>query len=885
MSGGATVMLKEVGKIEEGWPHWDHGWWSSWSWWDEDRDGAWWNDYRTRDHTTSWPSSTSSTRDGRLSNTQLRNFNVADVAATTAVLDGRWNGPPPTLPQSHSTEEDHGNNTRSSEKLTVPEFCGEGSDSEVGKTARSYVRKIQAWVRSTKLPPTQRALALYSALKDRAWVYAEELDIDRLGSEEGMGYYLDWVQTRFMDVEVSKISQMMTDLFRRCRRCQDQSVRDFNVEFERMVLRLHEVRCDLPPLVKAWLYLDKLRLSETEELALLASVGNEYDVRRLQQAALIQDKALRRGIFDKSNANGKFGAGRWSKSVHMTNDDASSDEGDEGLPIVAEEDLVDEDTAMEQHTAFMAYQGAKAKYREAARGRGTDPAALQRASEERLRLAKQRSYCSVCKRRGHWHKDAECPANQQKKQLAEQPTQSAQMCYYVHMTDSGKGTTSWKSSMLAIVDTACTRSVAGYKWFEQYYKLADQKGIQVVTVDLKDTFKFGASRVFESSFAVWAWFAVMGRWFAVRVSIVHCDVPLLLSRSVLAGLEMKLDVAGHHATLDALGLEKVILSTSNTGHPALEVSQFPDSKPPFLAAKATEEIWLPPSDVCAYREPAVIREFRPLFYPKKISNVVQNMLEEKGTLPGATFFAWWKSANQSRDFWIETKDEMIRIHVCPRKDAFDPSKWNTTLTDLKGSLLQLITGKRVTEIIPCLNEGIQVETLHSDSFHDSLASTRFGLWIGRSRFVKYQATCSPPVVHLTDVQDPVAMEPSQGRADCGTASPGHCRARELVCAGASHSVGGAPSVGWTGRPCGSQGDLQDVTPATGGRVPPFGHQVAGEANSGSHDAADPRHEEVTGPHGDVIRPLQGLALQRSPQGLPGVGCGRDKPSGPRSTWQ
>ena len=114
--------------------------------------------------------------------------------------------PPPTLPQNHSTEEDHGNNTRSSEKLTVPEFCGEGSDSEVGKAARSYVRKIQAWVRNTKLPPTQRALALYSALKDRAWVYAEELDIDRLGSEEGMGYYLDWVQTRFMDVEVSKIS-------------------------------------------------------------------------------------------------------------------------------------------------------------------------------------------------------------------------------------------------------------------------------------------------------------------------------------------------------------------------------------------------------------------------------------------------------------------------------------------------------------------------------------------------------------------------------------------------------------------------------------------------------------------------------------------------------
>ena len=49
-------------------------------------------------------------------------------------------------------------------------------------------------------------------------------------------------------------------------------MREFNVEFERMVLRLREVQCELPPLVKAWLYVDKLRLSENEELALLASV-------------------------------------------------------------------------------------------------------------------------------------------------------------------------------------------------------------------------------------------------------------------------------------------------------------------------------------------------------------------------------------------------------------------------------------------------------------------------------------------------------------------------------------------------------------------------------------------------------------------------------------
>lgn len=70
-----------------------------------------------------------------------------------------------------------------------------------------------------------------------------------------------------MEVELTKISQIMNELFRKCRRRSDQSVRDFNIEFERLVLRLREVCCELPPLIKGWLYLDKLRLTEAEELA------------------------------------------------------------------------------------------------------------------------------------------------------------------------------------------------------------------------------------------------------------------------------------------------------------------------------------------------------------------------------------------------------------------------------------------------------------------------------------------------------------------------------------------------------------------------------------------------------------------------------------------
>ena len=137
--------------------------------------------------------------------------------------------------------------------------------------ARSYVRKVQVWVRCTKMAPNRRALALYNELTGRAWIYAEELDVDRLATDGGVSYYLEWIQTRFMEVEITKVSNMMGDLFRRCRRRSDQSIRDFNVEFERLVLRLRDIHCELPAMVKGWLYLDKLRLTEHEELSLLST--------------------------------------------------------------------------------------------------------------------------------------------------------------------------------------------------------------------------------------------------------------------------------------------------------------------------------------------------------------------------------------------------------------------------------------------------------------------------------------------------------------------------------------------------------------------------------------------------------------------------------------
>ena len=230
---------------------------------------------------------------------------------------------------------------------------------------------------------------------------------------------------------------------------------------------------------------------------------------------------------------------------------------------------------------------------------------------------------------------------------------------------------------LAIVDTACTKSVAGYPRFEQFYKMSDALELPYEVIEEKDSFKFGASRVFESSFAIRGWFAIEGHWLSVKVAIVPCPVPLLFSKPVLSQLGMKYDLAAETVTLSVLGVKNLKTQKSSTGHPALLVSQFPELPPPAFEGAVEDEVWVPAREAymaaaadrfehegfsCIEGVPTTLSSSissfssmthgkgNNLFYPKKIPLEVQNMLSSDVTLSSAAFFTWWKYANQCNDF-------------------------------------------------------------------------------------------------------------------------------------------------------------------------------------------------------------------------------------------
>lgn len=156
-----------------------------------------------------------------------------------------------------------------------------------------------------------------------------------------------------------------------------------------------------------------------------------------------------------------------------------AEEGDEEYPDG--ETILPEEEAAELHEAFMAQEAAKNRYKEMrSRGYGNsqDNKDDAKTAAERLQQAKARSYCAGCKRRGHWHRDPECPLNAGK--TPPQQTGSNESggtrkgdgpkdAYVVHVAyEVGEWST---DGLFAITDSACNRTVAGEGWLQQYLEV------------------------------------------------------------------------------------------------------------------------------------------------------------------------------------------------------------------------------------------------------------------------------------------------------------------------------------------------------------------------------------------------------------------------------
>ncbi|CAE7496514.1 GIP [Symbiodinium sp. CCMP2592] len=664
---GATTTRQPPKKWWEGGTEWNREQWHGTSW-------TWAADPGAASTSTSAPTSTPANR-----------FSAAPTAWTSArPTDG--GGRPAGGPEG-------GGGKGPSEKLIIPSFSGDGEGTELGTSARSYLRQIDAWERMTKLAPSQRALVLYQHLEGAAWINAEALSMEALSSADGVGYLRQWVQQHYLDVEVTSVGRSLSDLFRKLKRRYNQSFRDYTAEFNRLLARVVECGCKLPDVATAWLYVDRASLDEATEVSLLASVGKKYQLLQLQQAAIILDRSMRKP-WEKS---GKPDGTRRPPTVHHTEDAENNDEpeSDEEPPT---EDVQGEDG----EGLYIAYMTAKARYKDTTRARGIDIDAVKKTAEERIKAAKARSYCSVCHQKGHWHRDACCPKRKTEVQTVN----------VAHELDSLRPAASL--GLQAITDSACSKSVVGTTWLQGYLNMVRNQGKIPELISEREAFRFGASRVYESTYATVILFYLGNSWVAVKAAVIHGDIPLLFSKPCLAKLGMVMDLEHNTADFRKLDITGLQLLTTPTGHPAVAVCHKGKNLPD---PSALPKVWGPDGTEIIAEAAQVYMTVvagqgqgeglgsgvHQIFYEKKVDEAARAMLIGDH-LCHATFLQWWSSCPISNDFWIETPDKLVRVHVTPRKHYFDPDKWKTQSTLQRDLLQQALGSIRETWGIACSSQ-------------------------------------------------------------------------------------------------------------------------------------------------------------------------------------
>ncbi|CAE7621529.1 GIP [Symbiodinium sp. CCMP2592] len=732
---------------------WDDHSWSQDSWWRWDQD--WSNGWRRRgSRGDSWTTASTGNSSGG-------HYGQGG--------DHGAQGAGPGVPRGGDGGVPHEGGRGPSEKMVVPTFAGDADGDELGSSARSYLRQIAAWQKMTRVGADKQALVLYQHLSGPAWVEAERLEMEKLGSTHGMQYFTQWVRDRYLDVQVTQIGRSLSDFFRRLRKRPGQSIREYCGEFDRAHARLIECGCALPDIACAWVFIDRMNLDEAAELNLLASVNNMYDLKLLQKAAIVQDRALRKPWETNGTAPDKKPGGWWRKRANTINMSEHEVE-DELERAFDEEEPLHDDDAEELFETYMTHVSAKQKYRDQVRMRGSDPEAIRKMAAEKLQKVKARSFCSGCRRRGHWHKDPECPLNQgaagrpngtsttsaASTSTTATPTTSPTKtpatrenypCHVVHVTwdlekDRAKG-------LQAITDTACSKTVAGSPWIENYITAAREVGYEPEIVGARDAFKFGASKVFESTYAVIVNFGLGSYLVRVKVCVVNGDVPLLLSRTTLGSMGMILDVAENQADFRKVGVHAFQLEVTDTGHPALPVR--PE---PLLAGSGkfgqngSSELQLIPKiaqytvyaaelhgkDVNDEPQNSPVDPFPNVFYPKKIGSATYNMLLDDNFCMNS-FVAWWEGTNISNDFWVEGENVLVRVHVIPRKSFFDPRGWSTSQSKQKQLLLNVLGEVRSTWGVACKDYRM-LHPQHALWRHENTPTSFATLWIGRTVFAR-----------------------------------------------------------------------------------------------------------------------------------------------------
>lgn len=385
---------------------------------------------------------------------------------------------------------------------------------EEGKPYESWKNEVSVWTRVTDLEKKKQALAVALALSGRARETAMEIAVDDLNKDTGMDTLLAKLDNLFLKEEKDRTYDAYSD-FDRILRDGNVSMADYIIDFEQRYSRMRKYKMELPDAVLAFKLLDTACLDVTDrQLALTACADLTFASMK---------SALKR-IFGGKTSVSSDGISR--ESVFVT------------------EQRRQKGRSWQQMTRPKTPQP------------GTNP----------LDKFGRRSKCAVCQSTFHWAKD--CPNKCDSVKFTEDKTDVEECNITLYTKESPTDAEIFMTECFgsAIIDTACTRTVCGQEWLDNYTTVSGKKNVKSMRkteIQSHRPFKFGDGKVVYSVKKVKIPAKIGNTRCNIETEVVPVNIPLLLSKTSLKRAGTVLDMEHDSAVMFN---QPVKLDFTSSGH-------------------------------------------------------------------------------------------------------------------------------------------------------------------------------------------------------------------------------------------------------------------------------------------------------------------------------
>ena len=166
------------------------------------------------------------------------------------------------------------------------------------------------------------------------------------------------------------------------------------------------------------------------------------------------------------------------------------------------------------------------------------------------------------------HLAAQCPHKNDHEAFTTEETseQEALLTTNITLITSNDSDLLAKNIGFGILDSACTKTVAGQPWIEEYLQTmtqAEKTEAQNSKSTTKSIFRFGDGVETASLYKINIPVRIGSKIMKLQVDVVNNNIPLLISKPTMQKMKMTLDFEHNTATVSG---ETIRLNTTESGH-------------------------------------------------------------------------------------------------------------------------------------------------------------------------------------------------------------------------------------------------------------------------------------------------------------------------------